>query len=716
MRPKPATRDQKAPKNRGTLRIDREANDLLLREADLGLVDISENENDILFWLDLVNAAKREHGQAGVLAVWEAMDVRKTLSDTEGQEAEMLWKAMLNAALDDEGRLDRVFLYAEWMFKVRSVQWPDLYSTIVSHCLRNGQFMRAMQWHIRLMPTFDPGSEAFSDMLRHFVTSTDTQMQQALQSLYVSTFHHGLYDEIIPLLFESGLSELCAEWRKLFLRFHDLPRLTAESQPYLSFLVRYFPGTSLELEEQLVLDVNSSAYWDVKHDSLWDAMNGTHGEDDSPTGRRYSDKLGARWFASSWVPLDFAIHAVHALGVHQIGPLSLQSIALREPTPDGVIARITQLHKVNIGIGHSTYALAVRNFAKAGDSELLHELLHTDIHPDVFDDPEMLQSIRDKAFESGARQTYRLLLAIQPAMAQESIESISNMLLQQRLKQRQNQQALALLDDMRSMNIDLSAASLQHIYSDVLETLPWKLEVDPANWKSLQEAIAFLNRLMLIQKPVPARYWRKTLFGLGRFGRLDELEDLCLAILDTHEARSASPGGLLPVHPTDAPPSNVGALTENLVVPADLPIAHTYHPMRQIFDKSALHVAIARWGFKAGSPRDLSERSPHAGPAVELAITRGVQLLAKLEERGIPVNASTLRGEVIRCLARLYRPGNNRTKALPALAVVIQQINKTAGRISEKQLLPSVHTVQGFITSSEGQRRREKHSQVTQSR
>nr|XP_036582824.1 pentatricopeptide repeat domain-containing protein [Colletotrichum truncatum]KAF6791615.1 pentatricopeptide repeat domain-containing protein [Colletotrichum truncatum] len=684
--------------------------DTLLLEADLGLVDMAENENDVSLWLDLLSAANRQHGRNGVLAIWDAAERRKALYDVNSEGAEIFWKTILDAVVDDESRLQRVVLHAEWMLRSRSVQLPFLYSTTISYCLRNGQHRRAMQWHVRLMPNFDPGSEAFGNLLQQFVSNPDTDLQETLKCLYIATLHHNLYDKIIPFLYERGRSRLCAYWRELLIRFHDLPQPTPESQPYLRFLSRYYPGTPLELEEQLVFDLNSPAYWDLKHDSLWDAMSGIHGEGNGLAGRRYSDTLGARWFASSWVPLDFAIHAVHALGVRQIGPLSLQSISLREPTPSAVMARIDQLHKVNIGIGHSTYARAVKHFAENAEHDLLSELLHTDIHPEVFDDPTMQQRIRDEALESGAWKRYRLLLAIHPAIAGESIESTSNILFQQRLEQRQTRQALALMDDMRSMNVKLSAASVQLICSNILEPLAWNPKVGPLNWESLQTAISYLKRLLLLQKPVPSRYWRKILFSLGKFGRFDELEDLCLGIIDTYQALSESQGGLLPVHPTDVPPSSMGALTEKVVIPVDLPTTHDHHPLRRIFSNPALHVAIVRWGFKAGLSKDLAQWALGVQEVPVLAIIRGVRLLAKMEKHGIPLETSVVRAEVIRCLTQLYEPQSKKAAltrpGLPDLVIIKDQINKAFGQATDRPLLPDIIALRDALMARVDRRHR----------
>ncbi|WYZ46498.1 hypothetical protein EsH8_IX_000723 [Colletotrichum jinshuiense] len=663
-----------------------------LREAGLGLVDIPENENDASLWLSVLRAAKREHGQDGVLAIWDAVKRRKTLYNVTSEGAKLFWNIVLEAVLHREDQLQDAVLFAEWLLHAHSARWPSLYSTVVAYCLRNGQFRRAMQWHLRLIPNFEPGSEAFGAMLREFVVTPEADMQQALQALYITTLHRGLYDELIPLLYQSGLSQQCNEWRKIFIHHHDLPRPTAVSQPYLRFLARYYPTTVLELEEQMVVGLNSPAYWNGQ-DALWDAMSSTHSDEDGPKGGRHSDTLGARWFASSWVPLDFAIHAAHALGIRQIGPLSLQSIALREPTAKGVKARIEQLRKVNISIGHSAYARVLKRFAENEDNELLSELLHTDIHPDVFDDPATLASIRNKVVSTGPWKTHRLLLAIQPAIAEESVDSTSNYLLQQFVKQGQTKQALTLLDDMRAMNIDISALSVHHICQNIFDVLSWNPEITEHNQVTLQMAITYLARLTLVQKPVHSRYWQKVVFGLGKFGRIGELEQLCFGVLESYQKRCTLEGGLLPVHHLDAPPSDVEGSDLEVLVPADLPITHEHHPIRRMFDNAALHAAIVRWGFKAGLSKgpDRWARVPLDTKIVcEFSAARGVRFLAKLSERGIPFRVSVVREEVVRCLARMYllqNIGRSQTKlGRPTLEDMSELFNKAAGC----KLLPDI--------------------------
>ncbi|KAK2002000.1 pentatricopeptide repeat domain-containing protein [Colletotrichum falcatum] len=679
--------------------------DCSLDKSDLLHVDMPKNQNDASLWASVLQAAQKKHGQDGVLAVWNVVEQRKTLYDVASEGAKSFWRTILEAILHDEDKLKGALLFSEWLLHAHTAKWPSLYSTTISYCLRNGQYRRAMQWHLRLIPNFDPGREEFRSLLQEFAVIPEADMQQTLQAIYVTSLHHSLYDELIPLLYRSGRSQHCNGWRSLFLRHRDLPRPTPDSQPYLKYLARYFPSVTLQPEEQMVLGLNSPAYWNDQGDTHWDAIKDAQGDQGDAPGRRYSDTLGARWFATSWVPLDFAIHALHALGVRQIGPLSLQSIALRESTAHGVVARIEQLRKVNIGIGYSAYSLVLKRFAENDDNELLYALLHTDIHPDVFDDPLVLAAIRDKALKERAWNTHRLLLAIQPAMVEESVESTSNFLLQECIKCGQGRQALALLDDMRTMNIDVSTATVQHICSSILDLLPWNPKTTATNLDAWNMAIAYLTRLVLLKKPVHSHYWRKIIFGLGKFGRISELEDLCLGIIDTYGKLCALEGGLLPVHYLDAPPSDLDGYATDVLVPADLPITHEHHPMRRIFDNSALHISIVRWGFKAGLSKFISNwsmASINSGATREYSVARGVRFLAILNERGIPLRVAVVREEVIRCLARVYILQNKRashTKAgLPPLVAMRELFNKAAGR----DLLPGVAKLRDMMEKYQG--------------
>ncbi|OHE92408.1 pentatricopeptide repeat domain-containing protein [Colletotrichum orchidophilum] len=678
-------------------------------KLDIGLGEITENDDESSLWLHVLIAAKKEHGRDGVLAVWEAVERRRSFRDVTSEEAKSFWSVILETVLHNEDELKDVALFAERLLHDHSARWPALYITTVTYCLRNGQYRRALQWHMRLMPNFDPGQEAFGALLREFSVTTEADMQQILQALYFTAMHRGLYNELIPLLYENGLSQQCVGWRNAFIYHDDLPPPTTESQPYLTFLARYYPTVTLELEEQVVIGLNSPAYWNAQDDSLWEAMHDTQSSGNGPPGRQPSDTLGARWFASSWVPLDFAIHAVHALGVHHIGPLSLQSIALRESTAKGVVARIEQLRTVNIGIGQSAYAWVLKRFAENNEEELLSDLLHTDIHPDVFDDPSMLASIRDKAFDEGDWKTHRLLLAVQPAMVEDSVDSTSNILLHHLLDQGRFKQALALLDEMRTMDIEVHASTIQHICANLLDPLPWNPKTTANNQEAFTTAIAFLTRLALLQKPLHSRYWQKILFGLGKFGRIDVLEDISHGILGTYQHLCVSKPGLLPVHQLDAPPLGVESSTRNVLVPTDLPISHEQHPMRQIFDNPALHAAIVRWGFKAGRSQSLNrladissetEAMGGRGPA------RGVRFLATLNERGIPFRTSVVQEEVIRCLARMYLSridGGPRTKTeLAPLKSMRELFNKSAGR----RLLPDVAELRDLMADARGRQRR----------
>ncbi|KKY34359.1 putative pentatricopeptide repeat domain-containing protein [Diaporthe ampelina] len=71
------------------------------------------------------------------------------------------------------------------------------------------------------------------------------------------------------------------------------------------------------------------------------------------------------------------------MGINGVGPLSLQSIALREGNAQGVLHRIDQLDQLKIQLPDTNYVAAIRYYATVGDNEALQELLHCDIHPDI---------------------------------------------------------------------------------------------------------------------------------------------------------------------------------------------------------------------------------------------------------------------------------------------------------------------------------------------
>ncbi|ROT34787.1 hypothetical protein SODALDRAFT_329471 [Sodiomyces alkalinus F11] len=623
-----------------------------------GLLNKLAPREDLPSWVARLYAALRIYEEDGVPELWIMAKRHHGISSLKSPEAVHIWKTVLDTLLTRDASLEPIYDYALWLLDAHSIQLPDLYYRVVAHCLRSGKYHGAFYWHLRLMPDFDPGIDSFGSLLREFIVNSEVRLQNTLMSMYTASLHRGLYDRLIPYLFERGKLNLCYDWRKLLLRHRDVPKPLPTAQPFLRFLACYFPNKALTSEEKAVIGLSFPALPDrADSPNIWETLSVTQGKPGHDAGRRLNDVLGARWFASSWIPLDIAVHALRGLGVRNIGPLSLQSIAIREATPAAVTSRLEQLRNLGIDIGHSTYARAVRYFARSGNSELLTQLLRSDIHPDVFDDLSTQGMIlRGGGGSTNSRHTSRLLLAVQPAAAQDSIETTSNDLLCQHLSRGQCRQAIGLLDDMRAMGLNIHPQTLHSIHQQLMRSLESvDFSATPDHGQQVSDLIALAKRVALLPGYLPSRFWQKVLFNLGKFGRLDELEHLAMYLVDDCQNRILRYPGRISVHVSDCP--HEFTFEEARVgIPPDLPITSDWHPIRRIFLDHRLQASMVRWGFRKGltSPYSLHRlATTRTGlrPS-DFHVARGVRFLKELGSRGIPLDRPIIRKEVVRCIAR----------------------------------------------------------------
>ncbi|KAH6689285.1 hypothetical protein EV126DRAFT_431345 [Verticillium dahliae] len=651
------------------------------REVDSGRALPKIESDDLSTWALHFSNAQRSQGKDGILRVWSAMAQSKSLSKVRGPEAEWIWTTILEASLPSDRHLERVNKYAQWMVETHAAHWPHLYERVVLYCLQHRQYRRAFLWHMRL-----------------------AALSRAPCIRYITGPHRNMYDLIMPHLYELGLSTLCSQWRETLLRHRDVPRPITASQPFLRFFMNYYPNKALCLEEQVVVGLVPSVSHQSKHESsLWEALSADHEQGKGGKGLRFNDAIGARWFASSWVPLDFAVHAVHGLGVRVLGPMSLQSIALREKTAASILSRLRQLQNLNLSIGHSTYALAVRSFAERGDDDMLSMLLESDIHPEVFDDLETQQRIRCAARNDGDWQTYNLLLAIQPAVARDSIETTSNHLLQEHLKQQHNQRAIALLDDMRAMDVSVTHATMQVVHEHLVRGLPRHRSSLPGSGRQISEILAIATRLATRRKFLSSAFWEKALFRLGETGRLDDLERLASGIVRHYQLHASDTKGLISIHRSDSPMTAPD--DASLDIPADLPLAHDWHPIRRIFVNRVLQAAIIRWGFRNGLNKPQGSLQSHNTEVTvsKFWIARGVRLLRVLRDQGIPIEAALVRAEVLHCIARYCIRSHNDAGTDGAEETDLATIRKLFNQAYGGPLLPEPLELRDLVNQAERQ-------------
>lgn len=673
------------------------------------LVEQQAYQEDYELWKCLLQYLHRTEGDQGVKRLFTDFWGRKLLFRSTSPPDRIFWQTIAEAALrlSDDRFLTSIYLHAEWMHVTHNTQWPDLYVTIVPHFLRTQQHGQAMKWHLQLAPSYYPGPGQFTAMMKQFCTDSVLMASFTLQSLYITSPERRMYDSIVPHLYSRGQSKLAVKWRNVCIASGDAPQLHAPSRQFLRWLQGYWRYRWIHPSEADILAGDDSL--PTKHSPRDEAeqqleisreyMNYLHGKTFGLTAKTYNDTLGARWFASTWVGLDTAISAVAALGIQQIGPLSFQSICLREKTSGHVLARMAQLQDMGISLPESSgYVECIRRIAKTGDDELLAGLLESDLHPDVFDDLQLQLDLMNSSAAAGDWTRYTLLLAARLAAAEKSAQVAANTLLRAALTRGDRDTALRVLDDIRATKSVLDSETCAMIFKSV-GSLDWHAK------RSTQEEIMFglslCRRLSTMDIPIPARCWRVILYALGRSGHLHKIGETSRELLHFYSTRQSSRPGFVPVHRHDLPASLAKPLAAvpnliGLFIPLDTPVHSPMHPLNQIFIPQWQR-DLVRWSF-----RTMASREPY-GPTIDVqqhqagrvaTVIQALSLLRQLRERGVLINLDQIRKAVEIRLAELY----GRTPATKAAHISsrvgntysLDEMKKMIDTAWGVELLPSV--------------------------
>ncbi|CAK7208251.1 hypothetical protein SCUCBS95973_000039 [Sporothrix curviconia] len=698
-------------------------------------VDRPENAGDLRLWSAIFNFAQRRGDIDGALVVWREIFQRRQLYEVEGAVADAFWSSVLEAALEaaDDSFLESTWAYAEWMYDAHGALWPHYYRLVVGSCLDAGTYDRALQWHIRLSPHFSPSKRAFFDLLKAYITDPTPALQEALRAIYATSHHRPLYDTVVPLVWSRGHSELAMGWRETLIWHNDLPSSSA-SRPFLQFVAGYYPDVELTAQEKAMANGQPEQYLTPPAPdaglkapdlptNLFHLMNRVHGEtfgiQDKST---FNDKIGSRWFATTWVSLETAINVLYSLGITEIGPLSLQSIALRSGDPASVVGSLERLEQCQIGIGNSNYSKAIRHLAKTGDTETLNDLLRSSLHPDVFNDIVQQRAALGAAAYIGDWRTHRLVLAVRLAVSDDALTSTANTLLVTSLRQKRKGLALRLLDEFSARGIEVSPAACDSISDIVLHDAPRLF--DPNTPPDVDFYAAFCRRLAAQRLPVPAEAWQNILHIYGRLGRLADLEKVALDIVDHYVSLQTATLPRTPISSTllspssPSPSSGAVSATDNLFsfkvhvddvpeivhgntdraldvgyrrLPRDLSLDHPLHPLSLIFSQEILQ-SIVRWYFhrkmafrqkqsvraipghrpKSPAAKTATDARPAAdrqalarlrnSPPSDFSMAGGIRLLAMLRSRGVAVPKATVRSEALVCIAALYGPKSMTTR------------------------------------------------------
>jgi hypothetical protein len=342
--------------------------------------------------------------------------------------------------------------------------------------------------------------------------------------------------------------------------------------------------------------------------------------------------------------LDVAINSIHALGIQEIGPLSLQAIALREPDLKDLVRRITQLNDLGISVGESLYSRAVVKFSQNREYANLESLLNSDQHPDALENSQLQENLLSSYAENKDWGQYRRTLAVQKLRGKSPQIAKENLLLRVHARRRDAEALQGTLELMRQNGTPVSGTSIFAIVRCFCRQRRMSRRPTSMDIGDIHFTVSILKQLAYTGSHVPATVWREILCRLGMLGRLRELENLCSFLASWYTPMNNSTS------------VNRKVIQHRLLT--QLSVSHPLHPLKIIFSTSFQKVLI-EWGFIHAlnvNPNNVT-RGQHRTSQTALDVTFGLRLLQKLFAKGVHIDMRAVRKAIMHRLVVYYGPG-----------------------------------------------------------
>jgi len=480
------------------------------------------------------------------------------------------------------------------------------------------------------------------------------------------------------------------KWHFKLISKGDVPTKPQHARRLSRFLAIYDPPNAVRVTQSLVAAGSAFDIPTILNNNIKisrEIMNLVHSRTFKIPVKAYNDEYGARWFATSWVPLELAMHSIHALGIQEIGPLSLQALCLRkehdgiEPAPSTIVRRIEQLENIGLSIGNSVFSRAVKHFAQNRMFNYLKGLLYSDQHPDSYGDWKHLEDLLASFARIRDWEQYRRILAIRMISSKAPATEAQNVWLRTHITNENLPAAMDVLAKMQVNGTIVKASTIAYIVRHILVRRqqgrrPSLLKGGPHD---MHMAINVLKGIMDAGNLVPATSWREIIRRLGMAGQQRDLRELCMFLAARYGPDDKS---YL---------QNTGVRKADLYrVPAQVDPSHPLHPLKILFPIS-LQRAIVEWGFihallgrahNQWSSKDLFE-----GDDINRQVTSGITLLKDLGRLGVHIDKGAMEKAIFDRLVTYYGPGwsnkrRNRVSRVyvPDLDLMVRQINQAMGK------------------------------------
>ena len=634
------------------------------------LVDHFLYARDWELWLGLIVFRRRHDGPKGPMAIYKEMFRRDLRLPTQGIVADQLWHLLIQAGSHDSALLEEILIYAIRLKLSTRRSWSEMYYSIISNALKKDPDS-AYSWHVKLRDDFAPSLEHYQKI---FKLSLDSGSSVQFKGLYEDTPLSGMYKTVILHLCKLQKYAEALKWHEVLCKAGDFPAEISDIQPLLDHLIytgntHRFESIRKQLAEAKV-GISNVAEDYAQRDTVItrEIMNRQLGEAHGIAPKTLSDSFCARLFATRFFSVDTIIKGLHIIATEVIGPLSLKEIVFRDDfDPATICYHIDLLRNAGISLDSSAFCTTVRSLALENMGGILKSVVDCDLHPDTFGDhglqEQLLAQYYDKNDLVKIERTYAILTTGYTVKNLQARQM--NLFFRSQVTLGRQKKVLALLEEMKHMGIPVTARSSRHLR--VFWLSKRQVGRGPQSTEELSTIVQASQMTMQSGGSVSIIVWREILRRLGMAGRLLEVENLALWLVDWYSS---------PVVPKRAFSSSYKgrALDEGHVSSEEPPNFNPKSYLNTLFTTAARY-AIVAWGFQhiAKSPRtfrrpkkasrrgDPPQPEPTA-PPTGIQWTWGLHLLRKLKERGLLVQQREIARICRHRLDTLFGPGVSKRK------------------------------------------------------
>lgn len=650
--------------------------------------------------VDIIDSSNQK-----ALDVWQRMkDGGISVSRSKSaklSKIDHVWIMLLRVGLRQPDLIEDIHEYIDDRHS-RS-EWLELYRAAIAYLLENGHGTEAIQLHDKMaalsLPDIRTGGAVMRDVI--FSPSNNADIE-ALKEIYIRAGHRSLYGQFIPDLCSRKMYSEAYEWHQFLIRYSDVPSTKNQILP----LLQHFSRTDAEKADRIMADLTLSR---SELFSSFNAVGANHklakqvrsfaGEgllDVEKLGGQ--DKWMAQLFATRWISLSASLATVHAAGVGELGPLSLQALAQRAQTVEAIDTQLSRLDNYGIGITTSAYGRALSSFSKQKNQLLIDSLLESDQHPSCYDDADLQRQLIKAARTSKDWAAFDFLTSMQLASSVNPMAETCNVRLKQAGRDRDHVALMKTLEEMRLNRIPVRVSSIMDLEDTILkprrkghrpdQTVEGYVRADNDFY------ISVLKSIMSYGGFVPVTAWREVTKRLGMVGRIDDLFSLSMFLVDAYMPKR----GLKSPVPSDT-------------FHSELPPDHELHPIRIHFGD--IHQrSIVEWCIMHG----LNSYAAQIRDGMELArmtpthklkedfcrkIRPGMDFLKVLRERGVYIKDSNIRRAFYTRMVILYGPGlSNRVfnrRQIPYNPLSLDEMVSLVHTTWGKTFWPSVKVLEGDI-------------------